>query len=106
MTSSTIISSCWSVLTEIYGFSDYEARILILKHPKLISKNLLKSGSQRLEFFRIELGIVPPFYESQKLILKYPQILYVDLHYFLEPNIKILKKYLNFSFEEMSSTVC
>jgi len=70
-----VINSCWSVLTDIYGFSNAEARSLILKVPRLLSKSLLCDGRNRLRFFRQELGMQPPFVEAQRIILKFPQIL-------------------------------
>ena len=70
-----VMTSCWNVLTDIYGFSDAEARTIVLKQPRLLSKSLLCNGRNRLRFFRQELGMQPPFVEAQRVILKFPQIL-------------------------------
>eukprot|EP01041_Mallomonas_annulata_P003857 gene3857-7692_t len=96
-----VLTACWSVLTEVYGFTEREASGLILKHPELLSRAMLNDGSTRVELLRRELGVIPPFREAQKLVLRYPALLFLDVSFFLQPNIDVLKKHMKISSEHM-----
>jgi len=42
------LNAYWSVLTVVYGFSELEARQLIIKYPRILSRELLKGGEKTL----------------------------------------------------------
>lgn len=105
MTSKGVLHACWAVLTDIYGFRSEDAKKLIIKCPRVLTSHFLAHSSTRVHFLQEELGLVLPFSDAQKIILKFPPILYLDVAYFLVPNIKILRHRLQLDFGVMSTMV-
>jgi hypothetical protein len=95
MTSVDLLLRCWGVLTKLYGFTPDLARELVLKHPVLLSLRLVKNVHERLGLLSSELDISSfPSPYVQALVKRFPQLLYVDVERFLEPNIRTLKSAL------------
>lgn len=93
-TSLSTLKICWAVLTDVYGFSNSEARNLIRKTPSLLSKALVKKQREKVLFFSNRLNLPPPFSEIQILVKRYPRLLTLDLDYFIHPNVQLLEHYL------------
>ena len=115
MTAESVLADCWSLFTDLYGLSDGEARQACLRLPLLLSRypsvNLtrfssseklligrlvLKDIPERLRFFSEELRLPPPPFEDlQKLLLRFPQLMYLDTKVFLRPNLRVLRRWLS-----------
>ena len=68
---------------------------MCLRQPKVLTKSTLKSSSLRVNFFSEELDMPPPFSDVQKVVLRCPQILWLDMDVFMRPNCRILREQLN-----------
>lgn len=99
MTSVTVIAACWSVLTNVYALSSNDARHMCLRQPKVLTKITLKNSSDRITFFSEELDMVPPFADVQKVVLRCPQVLWLDVEVFMRPNCRILREQLGLDRE-------
>ena len=60
MTTVRVLECCWSLLTELYGLSDQQARSCCLRNPLLFSRAVLKDMDERVRFFNEELGFTLP----------------------------------------------
>jgi hypothetical protein len=94
MSGITKMAACWSVLTDIYGLSDKQARALVMYYPIVLTHRTLKTIQDKVSFFSEELNMSPPFREVQKVIMRYPQLLCIDPNVFMRPNAALLKDYL------------
>ena len=94
MSGITKMAACWSVLTDIYGLSDKQARALVMYYPIVLTHRTLKTIQDKVSFFSEELNMSPPFREVQKVIMRYPQLLCIDPNVFMRPNAALLKEYL------------
>ena len=94
MTNVQILGSCWSILLTVFGLSDSVSKKLILQHPLLLSTRLLRDNVLRQKQLR-EVGLIPGTELCRKVILRFPQILYIDVTYFISANIEVLCKALD-----------
>ena len=95
-----VVGGCWAILTEVYGFSRATARALVMKNPFALSKRALNDHSERVLLFT-DLGYPPPYGELQKLLVRAPNLLHMDVRYFLKRNVELLRKELRLSDEGM-----
>ena len=72
---------------------------IIASYDQVLTKSTLKSSSLRVSFFSEELGMPPPFSDVQKVVLRCPQILWLDMDVFMRPNCRILKEQLDLDKE-------
>ena len=96
-----ILTECWDLLLDVYGLDEREARSMCLHRPGVLSRNTLLDYNERVVFFTEELNSPPPFSGIQKMILRFPEILFIDIDIFLRPNIMLLKEYLQAETEEI-----
>eukprot|EP01036_Dinobryon_divergens_P023285 gene23285-31613_t len=95
MTGAAVLAGCWSLFTELYGLSDGEAKQACIRHPVLLSRLVLKDLTERLRFFSEDLCLPPPpFEELQKMLMRFPPIMYLDTNVFLRPNLLVLQHWL------------
>lgn len=100
MTNVQILGSCWSILLTVFGLSDTVSKKLILQHPLLLSSRLLRDNVLRRKQLR-EVGLTPGTELCRKVILRFPQILYIDVTYFISANIQVLGKVLDLQPSDM-----
>ena len=105
MSGITKMSACWSVLTDIYGLSDKQARALVMYYPIVLTHRTLKTIQDKVSFFSEELNMSPPFREVQKVIMRYPQLLCIDPNVFMRPNVALLKIYLDIDRDGISKLI-
>lgn len=91
------LQKCYSILSDVYGFSTDDIRYICVQCPRVFTKTMLQDSDARLDIFRTELNLVPPFEDIQKLVLKVPSVLCMSADYFLLPNIQLIKEYLYLS---------
>jgi hypothetical protein len=116
MTTGRVLDGCWSLLTDLYGLSDQQARGCCMRCPLLFSRAVLKDVDERVRFFCEELGLAPlPPSDTEdgaqaegeevaaispigddihKLVMRYPQLFYLDVDVFLRPNARLLRDLL------------
>ena len=105
MSGITKMAACWSVLTDIYGLSDKQARALVIQYPIVLTHRTLKTIQDKVSFFSEELNMSPPFREVQKIIMRYPQLLCIDPNVFMRPNVALLKEYLELDREGIAKLI-
>ena len=105
MSGITKMAACWSVLTDIYGLSDKQARALVMYYPIVLTHRTLKTIQDKVSFFSEELNMSPPFREVQKVIMRYPQLLCIDPNVFMRPNAALLRKYLELDREGIAKLI-
>ena len=105
MSGITKMAACWSVLTDIYGLSDKQARALVISYPIVLTHRTLKTIQDKVSFFSEELNMSPPFREVQKIIMRYPQLLCIDPNVFMRPNVALLKEYLELDREGIAKLI-
>jgi mTERF len=105
MSGITKMAACWSVLTDIYGLSDKQARALVVQYPIVLTHRTLKTIQDKVSFFSEELNMSPPFREVQKIIMRYPQLLCIDPNVFMRPNVALLKEYLELDREGIAKLI-
>ena len=105
MSGITKMAACWSVLTDIYGLSDKQARALVMYYPIVLTHRTLKTIQDKVSFFSEELNMSPPFREVQKVIMRYPQLLCIDPNVFMRPNSALLRKYLELDREGIAKLI-
>ena len=105
MSGITKMAACWSVLTDIYGLSDKQARALVMYYPIVLTHRTLKTIQDKVSFFSEELNMSPPFREVQKVIMRYPQLLCIDPNIFMRPNAALLRKYLELDREGIAKLI-
>ena len=105
MSGITKMAACWSVLTDIYGLSDKQARALVTSYPIVLTHRTLKTIQDKVTFFSEELNMSPPFREVQKVIMRYPQLLCIDPNVFMRPNAALLRKYLELDREGIAKLI-
>jgi len=105
MSGITKMAACWSVLTDIYGLSDKQARVLIESYPIVLTHRTLRTIQDKVSFFSEELNMSPPFREVQKIIMRYPQLLCIDPNVFMRPNVALLKKHLELDRDGISKLI-
>ncbi len=103
-TSITILSAAWMALINAYGFSSQFARSIVLKNSYVLSKKTLRNITGRVKLFE-EIGLPSPYPELQKILLRFPALIYVDVNYFLKPNVAILTGYFGLDEEELFKLV-
>lgn len=102
MTSISILTIAWDILTNEYGIDSEQARKLCQRYPRLLSRLLVEKQLQQMKFFKeILLMNEQDKQVLQQLVLRYPPLLLIDVEVFLIPNVKILQSCLQLNSQEL-----
>jgi hypothetical protein len=97
--------SVYSLLTEVFGLPRSKAKHVIHRFPRILKRVDLARGQERLDYLREEFGLIPPFEDLQKVIERFPMILYKDIDSYLRPTVAIMRKYLELSNADLRKII-
>lgn len=89
MSGITKMAACWSVLTDIYGLSDKQARALIENYPIVLTHRTLKTIQDKVSFFsgnnfRPYRHIILLMAETTRLLCALPNVLFDQIERLVE----------------------
>lgn len=94
------IQESWKILTETYAFDKSFAKTLILRNTYLLSPRMHENIHDRLELIA-SLGLDIKSHEFNRVIVRSPSFLLVNVNYFLRPNMLLLQKLLQLSEKDL-----
>ena len=105
MLSLDTLEGCWKRLSDTYNIPTDVICKMIIKLPRVLSKATISRHQERIDFLSYDLNFPPPFSAFQKLTQRFPEILFLDLDFFLRPNTKLLKDFLVLNDEGVSKLI-